>query len=275
MKTDLFQSCGHWWIFQICCSIECSILTASSFRIWSSSAGILSCPLAVFLVMLPKAHLTSHSRMSGFRWVIKSLWLSGSLRSFLYSSSGYSCHLSLIPSASVRSIPFLSFIVPFIAWNVFLITLIFLKRFLVFSVCCFPLFLCLDHLGRLSYLSLLFFGTLHSAGYIVPFPLCFSPLFLAICKALSDNHFAFLHFFFLGMVWHVVILSVRKGIGNPLQYSCLGNPRDGGAWWAAVYGVAQSWTRLKRLSSSSSILSMLFSLYFATYPKLRICLGEF
>ena len=40
--------------------------------------------------------------------------------------------------------------------------------------------------------------------------------------------------------------------GNPLQYSCLENPRDGGAWWAAVFGVAQSWTRLKRLSSSSS-----------------------
>ena len=40
--------------------------------------------------------------------------------------------------------------------------------------------------------------------------------------------------------------------GNPLQYSCLENPRDGGVWWAAVYGVAQSRTRLKRLSSSSS-----------------------
>ena len=40
--------------------------------------------------------------------------------------------------------------------------------------------------------------------------------------------------------------------GNPLQYSCLENPRDGGAWWAAVYGVAQGRTRLKRLSSSSS-----------------------
>ena len=41
--------------------------------------------------------------------------------------------------------------------------------------------------------------------------------------------------------------------GNPLQYSCLENPRDGGACWAAVYGVAQSWTQLKRLSSSSSM----------------------
>ena len=45
---------------------------------------------------------------------------------------------------------------------------------------------------------------------------------------------------------------IGEGNGNPLQYSWLENPRDGGAWWAAVYGVAQSWTRLKRLSSSSS-----------------------
>ena len=45
---------------------------------------------------------------------------------------------------------------------------------------------------------------------------------------------------------------IGEGNGNPLQYSCLENPRDGGACWAAVYGVAQSWTRLKRLSSSSS-----------------------
>ena len=45
---------------------------------------------------------------------------------------------------------------------------------------------------------------------------------------------------------------IGGGNGNPLQCSCLENSRDGGAWWAAVYGVAQSWTRLKRLSSSSS-----------------------
>ena len=45
---------------------------------------------------------------------------------------------------------------------------------------------------------------------------------------------------------------IGEGNGNPLQCSCLENPRDGGAWWAAVYGVAQSLTRLKRLSSSSS-----------------------
>ena len=45
---------------------------------------------------------------------------------------------------------------------------------------------------------------------------------------------------------------IGEGNGNPLQCSRLENPRDGGAWWAAVYGVAQSWTRVKRLSSSSS-----------------------
>ena len=45
-----------------------------------------------------------------------------------------------------------------------------------------------------------------------------------------------------------------EGNGNPLQYSCLENPRDGGAWWAAICGVAQSQTRLKQLSSSSSKL---------------------
>ena len=46
--------------------------------------------------------------------------------------------------------------------------------------------------------------------------------------------------------------SPEEGNGNPLRYSCLENPRDGGAWWAAVYGVTQSRTRLKQLSSSSS-----------------------
>ena len=52
--------------------------------------------------------------------------------------------------------------------------------------------------------------------------------------------------------FHFSLSCIGEGNGNPLQCSCLENPRDGGAWWAAVYGVAQSWTRLKRLSSSSS-----------------------
>ena len=70
MKNDFFHSCGHSWVFQICWHIECSTFTASSFRIWNSSTGIPSPPLALFVVMLAKAHLTSHSRMSGSRWVI-------------------------------------------------------------------------------------------------------------------------------------------------------------------------------------------------------------
>ena len=53
--------------------------------------------------------------------------------------------------------------------------------------------------------------------------------------------------------FHFSLSCIGEGNGNPLQCSCLENPRDGGAWWAAVYGVAQSQTRLKRLSSSSIV----------------------
>ena len=140
-------------------------------------------------------------------WVIKT---------FLYSSSVYSCHF-LVSSASFRSIPFLSFIVAIFAWNVPLVSLIFLKRSLIFlydflivnkspkcSTCvqsqkwqnnlfseiiaktnntewfyCFPLFLCIDRLRRLYYVSLLFFGTLHSDRCIFPFLLYLSLLFFS------------------------------------------------------------------------------------------------
>jgi len=56
----------------------------------------------------------------------------------------------------------------------------------------------------------------------------------------------------VGHDWATSLTRIGEGNGNPLQCSCLENPRDGGAWWAAIYGIAQSWTRLKRLSSSSS-----------------------
>ena len=78
-----FQSCAHCWVFQICWHIECSTFTASSFRIWNTSTGIPSPPLALFVVMLPKVHLTSYYRMSSSRWVITPSWLSGSWSSFL------------------------------------------------------------------------------------------------------------------------------------------------------------------------------------------------
>ena len=132
MKTDLFQSCAHCRVFQICWHIECSTFTASSFRIWNSSTAIPSPPLALFVVMLSKAYLTSHSRMSGSRWVITPLWLSGSWRSF--------------------------------------------------------------------------------------------------CT--------------------VLLCILGEGNGNPLQYSCLENPMDRGAWQARVHGVTKSRTRLSDFTHS-------------------------
>ena len=58
------------------------------------------------------------------------------------------------------------------------------------------------------------------------------------------------------LLFHFSLSCIGEGNGNPLQCSCLEIPRDGGAWWAAVYGVAQSWTRLKWFSSSSRALNL-------------------
>ena len=74
-------------------------------------------------------------------------------------------------------------------------------------------------------------------------------------RYVSDFTFTFFFTFMLTserLHFHFSLSCTGEGNGNPLQCSCLENPREGGAWWAAVYGVAQSWTRLKRLSSSSS-----------------------
>ena len=108
IKSELFQSCDHWWAFQIYWHIECRTLTASSFGIWNSSAGIPSLPLTLFAVMLPKPHLTSHYRMSSSRWVTIPSWIPVSLR-YSYIILLCSCHLFLISSATVRSLKFLSF----------------------------------------------------------------------------------------------------------------------------------------------------------------------
>ena len=211
MKTDLFQFCGHCWVFQICWHIECS--TFKSFRILNSSTGIPSPPLALFIVILPKAHLTLHSRMSDSRWVVTPSWLSGSWRSFFfYSSSVSSCHLFLISSASVRSIPFLSFIEPIFAGNAPLVSLIFLKRSLVFPILLFSS-ISLHWSLRKAFLSLL--GILWNSAFKCVYhsfsPLLFTSLiFTAICKASSDSHFAFLHFFFLVIVLIPVSCTVSQ-----------------------------------------------------------------
>ena len=171
MKTDLFLSCAT--------------------PEFSKFAGILSAALSQHhlsgceIAQLEFHHLHSLCSQWYFlrpTWLhipghlITPLWLSGSWRSFLYSSSVYSWHLFLISSASVRSIPFLSFIKPIFAWNVPLVSLIFFKRSLVFPFLLFSSILCTDHWGRLSYPSLLFFGTLHSNGYLSFSPLLFTSL---------------------------------------------------------------------------------------------------
>ena len=114
----LFQSCGHCWVFQTCCHIECNTWIVSSFRVLNSCTGIPQHPLTLLMAVFPKAHLTSLSRMSGSWWLTMLLWLSVSLRSFLYSPSVYSFHLFLISSAPTRYLPFLSFIMPSFGQNV-------------------------------------------------------------------------------------------------------------------------------------------------------------
>ena len=153
-------------------------------------------------MMFPKAHLTLHFKMSGSRQVITPLWLSRSVRSFLYSSSVYTCHLFLISSASIRSKLVLSFIEPIFAWNVPLVSLLFLKRSLVFPILLFSS-ISLHRSLRKAFLSLLviFWNSASRWVYLSFLPLPFaSLLFLVICKPSSDNRFAFLHFFSLGMV---------------------------------------------------------------------------
>ena len=111
---------------------------------------------------------------------------------FVDSSSVYSCHLFLIPCASVRSIPFLFFIEPIIAWNVPLVSLIFLKRSLVFPILLFSSIF-LHWSLRKAFLSLL--GILWNSAFRCLY-LSFSPLlfaylrFTAIYKASSDSHLA-------------------------------------------------------------------------------------
>ena len=146
-------------------------------------------------------------------WVIILSLLSRSLRSVLYSSSVYSCHHFLISSASVRSIPFLSFIEPIFAWNVPLVSLILFLILLFFSIS-------LHCSLKKAFLPpLLFFVTLHSGGYNLSFsPLPFiSLLFSAICKTSSDNHFAFLHLFFGGWFWSPPPVQCYKPLSIVLQ----------------------------------------------------------
>ena len=99
IKTNLFQSCGLCWVFQICWHIESSTFTASSFRIWSSSEGIPSPPLALFIVMVPKAHLTLHSRMS--KRIFGILWANFSYDAWLFTN----CYQGSVCVPAERELP--------------------------------------------------------------------------------------------------------------------------------------------------------------------------
>ena len=126
-------------------------------------------------------------------------WLSESWRSFLDSSSVYSCHLFLIYSASVRSLPFLCFI-EFIKHSLSISN--FLEDISGLSILLFSS-TSLHWLPRKAFLSLLDIlgNSAFKWEYISFSPLPFTSLhFTAICKPSSDNHFAFLHLFFLGIV---------------------------------------------------------------------------
>ena len=179
---------------------ECSTLTASSFRIQNSSARIQSPSLALLVEILSKGRLTSHSKRSDSRWMTTPLWLSRMLRLFctvlcILATSSWS------PLTLLGPYHFCALLCPSL-YEMFLWYLQFLKE--------------ISSLSH-STVFLYFFALFIEEGFLI-FPcysleLCiqlgvsfpFSPLFTsllssAICKASSDNHCAFLHFFSLGMV---------------------------------------------------------------------------
>ena len=161
--------------------------------------------------------------MSGPRWVITPPWLSGSWRSFLYSSSVYSYHLFLISSASVRSISFLSFIVPIFAWNVPLVPSNFLEE--------------ISSLSYSIFFPVYFFTLITEEGFISPcysFGLCIqmdiSSLFsfafsLFFCQLFvrppQTTILPFCISFFWGWSWSLPLVQCHEGPSIVLHALCL------------------------------------------------------
>ena len=204
--------------FPNCWHIECSTFTASSFKIWNSSTGAPSPPLALFTEMLSKTHLTSHSRMSGSRWMITPSWLSGSWRSFcivllfIFATSfwynlsllgwnhfSYCAHLcmkiSLGISNFLQEISSLSHSIVFL----YFFALITEEGFLISP--CYSLKLCIQ------------------MGISFLFSFAFASLpFTVICKASSDSHVTFLHFFFpWEWSWSPNLVQCHKTLSIVLQ----------------------------------------------------------
>ena len=122
------------------------------------------------------------------------------VKTFLCSSSVYSCYLFSISSANVRYLPFLSFILPIFSWNVSLISSVFLKRSLAFPIILFSSVALRFSFKKALSLHAVFWNSAFSWAYLFLSPLPFANLSLPICEAFSDNHFAFLHFFFFVIV---------------------------------------------------------------------------
>ena len=120
--------------------------------------------------------------------------------------------------------------------------------------------------------SWLYLSLFYNFEYILPLPLAFKvstkkssdnqmrfPLYVTCHVSLEAFNISSLYLFFINLT---NICLVGEGNGNPVQYPCLENPREGGAWWAAVYGVAQS--DMKQLSSSSSSMCLIVFLLYGT-----------
>ena len=161
--------------------------------------------------------------MASSKWEITPLWSSGSWGSFFYCSSVYSCHLFLISSASVRSIPFLSFIKPIFALHVPFVYLIFLKRSQVFPILLFSS-ISLHWSLRKAFLSLL--GILGNSAvkwiYLSFSPLLFASLLSsALCKSPSDSHFFLFCIFPWGWSWSLSPVQCHEPLFIILQALCL------------------------------------------------------
>ena len=141
--------------------------------IWNSSVETPLPPLVLFIVMLPKAHLTLHFSMSGFRWVTMASWFSGSLRLFLVYFVYFLCILCILATYSQSLLLLLG---PYhfcpLVWHPCMKCSLHssnLKRYLVFSILLFSSTSLHCSLKKGFYLFSLFFGTLHSVGCIFLF----------------------------------------------------------------------------------------------------------
>ena len=130
IRIDLFQSCGHCWVFQICWHFKCNTFMVSAFRVLDGSTGIPSHPLALLTAVLPRPTWLQLQNVALGGWPC---YCSNLVHLDLFCAV-LPCILSISSWSlqSTRSLPFISFIMPMFGQNVPLISLVFLKRSLVF-----------------------------------------------------------------------------------------------------------------------------------------------